>query len=223
VYWRSWWEGWHSALAVGTSEVEVAAAHHLEQAMVEPGSLAHQITAQMRLWDGRYDDALAEADKAVALDPSDADARAVLAEVLIYVGEPAAALAAIEEARRLDPHNQARYAYLEGFARFNLEEFEAAAALLERALELGPDLWPESKSYGAAHCDPCELLLAAYGYLGGPEEKTRAIRDRLAGVSWGLHMLTVRTIVAFQPFKQPTDAGRVAEGLRLAGLPEYAP
>ena len=49
---------------------------------------------------------LSEAEQGVALDPSDADSRAVLAEVLIYRGKPEAALTAIEVARRLDPHNR---------------------------------------------------------------------------------------------------------------------
>jgi len=110
-----------------------------------------------------------------------------------------------EAARRLDPHNQARYAYLEGFARFGLEQFDAAAQLLERALELGPDLWPPESPYRGADCDPCELLLAAYGHLGGRDADIQAMRDRLSG-TWNPYMMVVRTIVAFRPFKEPGDA-----------------
>jgi adenylate cyclase len=120
VYWMSWWEGWNPTLGAGTYEAKNAAADHLERAMVDPTPLAYQVAAQMRLWEGRYDDAIAEAEQGVALDPNDADSRAMLAEVLIYIGKPEAALSAIEVARRLDPYNEARYAYLEGFARFGL-------------------------------------------------------------------------------------------------------
>ena len=108
-------------LGAGTYEAKNAAADHLERAMADPPPLAYQVAAQMRLWEGRYDDAIAVAEQGVTLDPNDADGRAMLAEVLIYVGKPEAALSAIEVARRLDPHNEARYAYLEGFARFGLE------------------------------------------------------------------------------------------------------
>jgi adenylate cyclase len=160
VYWRSFAEGWTPMLGVGTYEAENAAAEHLARATAEPTSLAHQVAAQMRLRQARYDDAIVEAEQGVALDPSNADSQAVLAEVLIYLGKPEAALSAIEVARRLDPHNRARYAYLEGFARFGLEQFDAAARLLERALELGSDLWPPETTYREADCDPCELLLA---------------------------------------------------------------
>jgi hypothetical protein len=39
--------------------------------------------------------------------------------------------------------------------------------------------------------------------------------------TWNADFMRVRTIVAFQPFKQPGDAARLADGLRRAGLPEY--
>ena len=140
VYWKSWWEGWYATLGVHTSGARDAAADRVGRAMAEPSALAHQVAAQMHLWGGRADDAIVEAQHAVDLNPNDADSRAVLAEMLIYSGRPEEALAAVAMARRLDPYNEARYAYLEGFARFGLEEFDAAAQLLERALELGSNL-----------------------------------------------------------------------------------
>jgi TolB-like protein len=228
VYWRSWWEGWYPLLGLGTSATEAVpdgfapapglAVVHLERAMDAPTPLAHQVAAQMRLWRGRYDDAIAEAEQSVALDPSDADSRAVLAEVLIYCGRPEEAITAIGAARRLDPHNAARYAYLEGFARFGLGEFDAAAQLLERALELGPDLWPpERTTYREADCDPCELLLAVYGYLGGRDEGIHAMHDRL-DATWGTVGININTVLAYRPFKEADDRERFAEGLRRAGL-----
>jgi adenylate cyclase len=221
VYWKSWWEGWYATLGVHTAGARDAAEDHLGRAMAEPSALAYQVAAQMQLWGGHADDAIVEAQHAVDLSPNDADSRAVLAEILIYSGKPEEALAAIAVARRLDPYNEARYAYLEGFARFGLEEFDAAAQLLERALELGSDLWPpEATTHREADCDPCELLLAAYGYLGGRDDGIQAMRDWLAG-TWGDHMNNVRTIVAMRPFKEPRDAERFAEGLRRAGQPEY--
>ena len=188
--------------------------------MAEPSPLAHQVAAQTQLWRGHFDDAIVEAQRAVDLNPNDADSRAVLAEVLIYCNKPEEAITAIQVARRLDPHNEARYAYLEGLARFGLGQFEVAAQLLERALELGPDLWPPETTYYEADCDPCELLLAAYGYLGGRDGDIQAMRDRLSD-DWGGDAPKVRTIVALRPFKEPSDAERFAEGLRRAGLSEY--
>ena len=222
VYWRSWWEGWYEALGIGQREVRAAAAESLKLAMADPSPLAHQVAAQMQLWKGQFDAAIVEARRGVDLNPNDADSRAVLAETMIYGGRPEDALAEIALARRLDPYNEARYAYLEGFARFGLEQFAEAAQLLERALELGSELWPAETPYGGADCDPCELLLAAYGYLGGRAADIEAMRARLAG-TWGAHMLVVRTIVAFRPFKEADDAARFADGLRRAGLPEYGP
>ncbi len=220
VYWKSAWEGWYSTLGMDRPEARHAAAEFLRRAMTEPLPLVHQVAAQMHLWEGRHDDALIEAQQAIDLNPNDADSQAVLAEVLIYSGQPEEALSAIAVARRLDPRNEARYAYLEGFARFGLDQFEAAGQLLERALELGTDLWPAARTYREADCDPCELLIAANGYLGGRDAEIQALRERLSG-TWNPYMMVVRTIAAFQPFKEPGDAERFAEGLRRAGLPEY--
>jgi adenylate cyclase len=220
VYWKSSWEGWYAALGFDNEEARTAAAESLKRAMAEPSPLAHQVAAQMRLWRGRHDEATAEAERAVDLNPNDADSRAVLAEVLIYNGKPGEALTAIAVARRLDPYNEARYAYLEGFARFGLEQFEAAAQLLERALNLGSDLWPAETTHRGADCDPCELLVAVYGYLGNHDGDIQAMRDQLSD-TWAQHMMKVRSIVAFRPFREPGDAARFAEGLRRAGLPEF--
>jgi adenylate cyclase len=230
VYWKGWSEEWYPLLGLGTSAIRTPPAgfsfatglaeRHLERAMAAPTPLAHQVAAQMRLWRGRYDEAIAQAKQAVALDPNDADSRAVLAEILISCGKPEEAIPVIGTARRLDPHNEARYAYLEGFARFGLEQFDAAAQHLERALELGPDLWPAETTYRDAYCDPCELLLAAYGYLGGRDEDVQAMRDRLYGPH-GTEGVNVQTTVALRPFKEPGDRERLAEGLRRAGLPDY--
>jgi adenylate cyclase len=221
VYWKSWWEGWYATLGMSTSGARDAAAESLRRAMAEPSPLAHQVAAQILLGKGQHDDAIVEARKAVDLNPNDAVSRAVLAETLIYSGRPEEALTAIAVARRLDPYDEARYAYLEGFARFGMEQFDAAAQLLERALELGSDLWPpEPTTYREADCDPCEFLLAAYGYLGGRDRDIQATRNRLTG-TWNAEMMVVRTIVGYRPFKEKSDAERFAEGLRRAGLREY--
>jgi adenylate cyclase len=173
----------------------------------------------MDLWRGRYDEAIAQAEQAVALDPNDADSRAVLAEILISCGRPEEAIPAIGTARRLDPHNEASYAYLEGFARFGLEQFDAAAQHLERALELGPDLWPAETTYRDARCGPCELLLAAYGYLEGHDDGIQAMLNRIR-TSWGTHGMNAQTVVVYRRYQEPGDRERFAEGLRRAGLPE---
>jgi hypothetical protein len=84
-------------------------------------------------------------------------------------------------------------------------------------INIGDVIIEEGDIYGAG---VGELLLAAYGYLGGRDGDIQAMRDRLAG-TWGDHIAKVRTIVAMQPLKEPRDAGRFAEGLRRAGQPEY--
>ncbi len=64
--------------------------------------LPFAVLAILQVLDGRHEDALASAERAVALGPSDADAAVALGLVLAYGGRPADAVAAIETAMRLE-------------------------------------------------------------------------------------------------------------------------
>src|SRR5262249_13042161 len=51
----------------------------------------------------QYDQAIAEGEQAIALDPNNADSYAVLAEALNFAGKPEEALRAVAQAMRLNP------------------------------------------------------------------------------------------------------------------------
>ncbi len=216
VYWKSVFEGWYPELKMDRDSVKARAAEYLEAAMSNPTSLAYQVKAYMHLWRGRWDEAVAAGQQAIDRDPNDADSYVTLAEMLIYAGKPHAALKMIAKARRLDPHNQGYHAYLSGLAQFGLEQFDSAAASLERALELSPERWLQRDELGPQICDPCKPLAAAYAYLGRKQEA----KDWVQQIREQYPHANVQTEVAFLPFQHDADRDRLARGLLEAGLPE---
>jgi len=68
------------------------------------------------VYQGRHDDAIIEAEKAVARDPNDADSYGVLAEVLNYAGRYDDAITNVLTAVRLDLFHSAYYPYVLGQA-----------------------------------------------------------------------------------------------------------
>ncbi len=176
VYWKSLFEGWYPAEEIDRDTLKARAREYLDLAMTNPTALAHQVAAYMHLWRGRWDEAVAAGQRAVDRDPNDADSHVTLAEMLIYAGNPRQALDLIAKARRLDPHNQGYHAYLSGLAQFGLEQFNVAAASLERALELNPEIWLQREEFGPDWCAPCLPLAAAYAYLGRKQEAQVLLR-----------------------------------------------
>jgi tetratricopeptide (TPR) repeat protein len=157
---------------------------------------------------GRHEEAIAEAERAISLDPNDADGYIALAGTLNLAGKPEEARQLVQRAMRLNPHYPPFYLYKLGLAEFGMERYAEAAESLERAIALNPDdRWST------------RLLLATYGLLGSRNEAA-GLLDR-AGNSWrGMDPLTVRGVAFWYPFKEPADARRLAEGLRQAGVPD---
>ncbi len=152
VYIGSWWNGWR-IVDGGFAESNKRAREHLKEALQDPTSLAHRIASLMRIFAGEYDDAMAEAQRAVDLDPNDPNGYEAMAWVLIRVGRPAEALDFIKRAEGLDP--QSRYLRRLGEAQFHLERYEETAATMLK--------------YSESHADdfrPFLYLAAAYGHLG---------------------------------------------------------
>jgi tetratricopeptide (TPR) repeat protein len=157
---------------------------------------------------GRHEEAIAEAERAISIDPNDADGYIALAGALGLAGKPEEARRLVQRAMRLNPHYPPFYLYELGIAEFGTKRFVGAAESLERAIALNPDdRWS------------LRLLLATYGLLDRKEEAAGLLKT--AGQSWrGFDPLTVRGVAFWYPFKEPTDAERLAEGLRRAGVPD---
>ena len=214
TYWEASRRFWDVALGLPrTHDAQFQAEQFLAKAMRDPTPLAHQVASAMLVQAQQHDDAIAEAKKAIASDPNDADAYVALAAALSFTGRASEALGQVEGAMRLNPHYPPHYLYQLGLAQFGMKRLDTAATSLERALTLNhDDYWSE------------RLLLSTYGLLGRRANAAKLLEEMKGKDRRGKFAfqdpITVTAIVYWHPFANPTDAGRFAEGLRKAGVPD---
>ncbi|HEV8717488.1 MAG TPA: tetratricopeptide repeat protein [Candidatus Binatia bacterium] len=101
--------------------------------------VAHQTLAYVFLMRKQFEQAIAEAERAVALEPNDADACITLGEILSCVGRPQEAVELVEKALRLDPHYPAPYLFALGQAYYLTGRHEEAITAFKRLLTRNPD------------------------------------------------------------------------------------
>jgi len=210
TYWRGLELGWRwqMGLGVGWSEGRVLARKYLQTAMKHPTSLAHQVASEMCIFRREYDEAIYEANRAIALDPNDHRAHWIMAWARIYAGSPEDAVDFAKTAMRLDPHYAAPNLFLLGLAHFSMGKLEEAVTLFERAHTHNPDLRGLSAP-----------LSAAYAHLGRDKEAQLALVNYRNEWSWWGWSPDLLRVMQFFPFRDPEVADRLADGLLKAGLP----
>ena len=161
--------------------------------------------ASAHLWDRRHDDAMREANRALALSPNYPGAHLVLGLALHYSGRPEEALGCFDRTLALDPFYPDVYLQYQAQAQYQLGRYPEAAALLKRRILRNPDT------------DISRVLLAAaYGQMGQFEPAREAWREALR-VNPAYSLEHRRKVL---PYKNPEDFEKVIDGLRKAGLPE---
>jgi class 3 adenylate cyclase/TolB-like protein len=206
VYLKSWLWGWESYAGTDFYSAPELAKEYLDKSVsVKPSAVAHQLSANIALYDRRFDEARGEATQAVNLEPSDTNGLLTLAEILIYMGLQNDALPLVEKVARLDPLNPAYASFLMGLIHFGQEEYAIAAQYLEAALEYNP------KDFA-----PAAPLAAAYAILDDQENMQRAFKRYLDGWPGA----NIRYFRLYWPYQHQIDENRLLDGLRLAGMPE---
>jgi tetratricopeptide (TPR) repeat protein len=212
TYWRIYDNNWAKSTGVSYVDALEQTNRHLKQALKNPTPLAHRTAAKQYFYFGRWDEAMAQAERAIVLDPNDPSGYEAMGTLLINLGRPAEALDYIRKAMRLDP--QSDYLYRLGEAQFHLERYDEAAATLLRATRLNPD---DGWNYF--------LLAAAYGQLGREQEARSAItrfNQTYHDPTDRQRPLTLADLDTWA-FKEAANRVRLQEGLRKAGVPDGAP
>ena len=206
LYWKSSQLGeLYRGLDVSYLEARLQPREYLKMAMKDRSSLAHLVASEKNLLRRQYEEAIADAKQAIALDPNDPSCYESFGWTLIMAGKPEEAVDFIKKAMRLDPHNPARYLYLLGLAHFAMGQLEEAVTSIEKACRVNPD-----------HLGMEATLAAAYAHLG-LHQRARAALDNYRKGWFG--PLTLREVMYFYPFKDSEVGDRFADGLLKAGLP----
>jgi tetratricopeptide (TPR) repeat protein len=162
---------------------------------------AYRLLARIHSLRGEHDAALLELERAIALNPNDAQSYAEQGVILLYAGQREAALRSLETALRHDPAMGFDYRMHLGMAYFLVERYDDAVTALERSETANPD-----NVY--IHI----ALAATYAKIGRHADAKREARQ----------------VMRLDPFfkladyggifRNPEDAARFSEQLRTAGL-----
>jgi adenylate cyclase len=120
---QAYWQGssmeLHKVKDFGVPWVEqrLRASYYLEKAMERPTTIAHAIASDMLLYMRQHEEAIAEAEKAVALDPNAPESLHAMSKALIFGGRPEEAIILLKRAMRLDPRGVGMSLFMLGFAQ----------------------------------------------------------------------------------------------------------
>lgn len=197
---------WSQQLGLEEGHVRALSREQLDLALQHPTSTARLLQGEMLRIAGHYDEAITEAERAVALDPSDPLALANLSNLLTSAGRAQDGLDAVKSATRIDP-NSSFYLHYLAKAQFGLGDFAAAAKTWEEGTARSPD-----QSWWFL------FLASAYGHLGRLSDAKAALAKADAGFAgWGQTTVLLGSVL---PYKDRADLDRLLDGLRKAGAPE---
>ncbi len=170
---------------------------------------SHTALARAHLIKGAHDQAVALAERAVQMQPGDADAHANLGLYLMWAGRAEEAIEPIRKGLRLSPQvafSEGPYLNFSGFAYFTAGRYEEAIAAFEKNAARGGPVDVEFLAYSTA----------AYSALGRKEEARATAQELLE--KYPDFSLSSWTWLGL--YKNPEDSKRLSDVLRQAGLPQ---
>jgi adenylate cyclase len=203
-------ETFHVAISMGWAESpedywgRVTAAANAALALDPDDMRAHILLGRHEIAYNRYANARMHIDRAIAINPNDADALAGRGNILVWLGVTDDAIAALEHAQRIDPGINAFDRFALSLAYYVKGRYEDCIAQAERNLAKDGDA-----RFNRA------LLAAANAQLGRSEEAARLAAEvrrtdpTFDGAEFG------------NKFLNPESLARLREGLGKAGL--YSP
>jgi len=168
-------------------------------------AMAHAILGRVLSMRHKHDMAIAECDKAIALNPNLAQAQFGRGLALVLAGSPGDAIVNLENAARLSPRDPNYYAFLLVLAWAGLLQgrYDGALEWARRAVAQ-----PNSGVWGNA------TLAIALAYLDRSEEA----REALDALVEEKPDMALSFIAETLPFRRESDRNIFEDGLRRAGL-----
>ena len=179
---------------------------------------AHDVKGDILRFQGRSEEAVAEHERALALDPSNVYAAADLGFDYADLGQFDKSLEYFDKAILASPYDPALAYWYGGkaWANFGLKRYDQAIELARQAIAINPNYNPY----------PHAILVAALALTGHDAEAREALQRYLALPSTG----PLKTIAAWKAHLMSRQQGgdprfvemneRSYDGLRKAGMPE---
>ena len=176
----------------------------------------HDLKGMIPRFQARYPEAVAEHERALALDPSDVDAAANLGWDHVFFGHFDKGLEYFDKAIRMSPYDPSLASWYGGKAwvNFGLKNYDQAIEWARQAIAINPNYVQYVHS----------VLVAALALTGHDAEAREALKRYLALPSTG----PFKTIAAWKAYYSAQGGDpprveaneRVYDGLRKAGMPE---
>jgi len=200
-------ETYHLAASMGWAESPIAYLARAEELAVKALSLddsevrARVVLGLVYLFRQQYREAQAEIDRALAINPNDAQGLAGRGTVLLWLGQTDAAIEALEQAQRIDPE-------LNGVDRFALSLAYYLRRRYTEAIEQAEDNLRTASNVNSTRI----VLAAAYAQNDQTEDAARVVT------------MIRRVFPTFDPhefgtkFLKSADLDHLRDGMRKAGL-----
>jgi adenylate cyclase len=198
------WDIWHFSTrdfteVQGTPRAEALIAVSLD----DKDAVAHAVLAHMRMWGSEWEAAIAEARTGFALNQNSAFVISMLGCVLCFGGYREEALARLEQAMRVSPHDPLMWLWQlwRSMTQFFGRDFAASLDTLHEVVRLRP-------AFSPAH----QLIAVSLAHLGRLPEARAALNRASAGLRGQDQRITQQR----PPWIRPEDYALRVEGLRLA-------
>jgi len=170
-------------------------------------SVAHNLMATIHLWKGEHDNAITMGEKAIALNPNNADNVAKLAWIMFASGRPEEALELIQRAMRLNPNYPHWWLMI-------LEEAYRLSGRYDEAIETIKEDLRQLDNYFT------RTRLALYYAQTERDEEAHAEIERVLRMKPNMNL---EIWANAQFFKDRSQLERDLADLRRVGLPEKPP
>ena len=204
VYQASLVTGWYREL--GWSNARSLRDKYLKLAMENPTAETHGMLSNIYTYKRQHQEAVAEAEQAIALEPNNSQINFFMGVALMYAGRSSEAVGFFKRTMQLDPHYPINRLHFLGLAQFSLGQFQEALTTLESAHARKPKFgeWP---------------LWATYGHLGREQEAAELMTQYIKRRGAHQRRPAAEKLLKYYPFENPTDEARFADGLIKVGLP----